>query len=157
MTGAAALLGAIGALIAGLAAAGVFGGSDGGTSQVSDREPRGILYTVRFHFRPDDRVTEFRTFMVANVPPDTEFAVSCEGSGCFDGVKRMRVSSGAREVRLSDLKTLRLGRKAVLEVRATRPGALDTIKRVALRKNGVPIITTVCRRPGSLAADVCPG
>jgi hypothetical protein len=100
---------------------------------------------------------EFRTLSVRPVRKGDRIRLTCKGSGCKFKRKNIRVKKSApRRSLMKHVRGMKLRRRAVVQLRVTRPGTIGRVKVVVARAPKVPKINDRCVRPGKKKLIRCP-
>jgi hypothetical protein len=116
-----------------------------------------VLATVSANFAAT-RTRVRPVLLVARDVPDTAtIAISCTGRGCFRGTRSRSFTNGSRRVdMLRDVRKLRLGRNAVLEIRVLRPQTIGRVWQYRISRKRQAKSTVACLRPGAAKTAPCP-
>jgi hypothetical protein len=118
-----------------------------------------VNVTLSFLFPSAAASTKFTLLQVKGVPSGSTVTATCKGRGCptkkVKGKKRNVVltkknASGTVNITPFRNKALRAG--AVITVTVTKPGSFGMVKKLAVRKNKKPVLTTTCLQPNSSTA-----
>jgi hypothetical protein len=128
---------------------------------VSASQPGRINFSLPFGFSAAAS-TRFNLLQVKNIPRGSLVEVRCKGRTCpkrtVRGRKRpvtftKRNASGTVNIKPFRNTSLRAG--TVLTVTVTKPGSFGMVKKVKIRRNRRPTITTTCLQPNSKASAPC--
>jgi hypothetical protein len=123
---------------------------------------RRVNVTLAFGFPSAASSTKFTLLQVKNVPAGATVRATCKGAGCptkkVKGKKRNVVftkKNASATVNLKPFlrKSLRAG--TVLTVTVTKPGFFGMVKKLTVKKNKRPTLSTSCLQPDSKAKAAC--
>lgn len=114
-------------------------------------------WTHAFRYGPRNRFIRYTKLEIIDVPDRATIEMVCRGAGCFRGVRRSRHARGATRVNLVPrLRSRRLRARSLVEVRVTRPETVGKIFRFRTQRGRRdPVVTILCRRPGTRAPHSC--
>jgi hypothetical protein len=127
--------------------------------------PGRVNVTLSFLFPSAAASTKFTVLQVKGVPSGSTVVATCKGKGCptkkVKGKKQNVVftkknASGTVNLTAFRNKALRAG--AVITVTVTKPGSFGMVKKLAVKKNKKPVLSTTCLQPNSSTAKAsCSG
>lgn len=119
-----------------------------------------VITPVQSLFSVKGNRTKVLRLRVVDVPAGAVIELRCSGGkrrGCFKGVKRFRLPTGAaaKNVR-GPVRGRRLNAKSVLEVRVLAPDSIAKVVRYRMRSRGrLPTSTLLCLTPGAQRPAKC--
>jgi hypothetical protein len=121
-----------------------------------------VNVTLSFLFPSAAASTKFTLLQVKGVPSGSTVVATCKGGGCptkkVKGKKRNVVftkKNAAGTVTLSPFRNRALRAGAVLTVTVTKPGSFGMVKKLTVKRNKRPTLTTSCLSPDSKATAPC--
>jgi hypothetical protein len=126
---------------------------------VSRPPPGRVNVTLSFLFRSAASSTEFTLLQVKGVPSGSTVVATCKGGGCptkkVKGKKQNVVvtkKNASGTVNLTAFRNRALRAGAAITVTVTRPGSFGMVKKLTVKKNKKPVLTTSCLQPDSATA-----
>ena len=121
--------------------------------------PGRVNVTLSFLFPSAAASTKFTLLQVKGVPSGSTVTATCKGGGCptkkVKGKKQNVVftkKNASGTVNLTAFRNKALKAGAVLTVTVTKPGSFGMVKKLAVKKNKKPVLTTTCLQPNSSTA-----
>ena len=121
--------------------------------------PGRVNVTLSFLFPSAAASTKFTLLQVKGVPSGSTVTATCKGGGCptkkVKGKKQNVVftkKNASGTVNLTPFRNKALKAGAVLTVTVTKPGSFGMVKKLAVKKNKKPVLTTTCLQPNSSTA-----
>jgi hypothetical protein len=124
--------------------------------------PERVNVTLAFGFPSAAASTRFTLLQVKNVPRGATVKATCKGRGCptkrVKGKRKNVVftkknASGNVKLKPFLRRSLRAG--AVITVTVTKPGAFGMVKKLTVKRNKRPALSTTCLQPNSKAKAPC--
>ena len=115
--------------------------------------------TLSFLFPSAAASTKFTVLQVKGVPSGSTVVATCKGKGCptkkVKGKKQNVVftkKNASGTVNLTPFRNKALRAGAVLTVTVTKPGSFGMVKKLTVKKNKKPVLSTTCLQPNSTTA-----
>jgi hypothetical protein len=124
--------------------------------------PGRVNVTFAFGFPSATKSTAFNLLQIKGVPPGSTVEAVCKGTGCpTQKVKGKRKNvvftkknaSGTVSLKPFLKKSLRAG--TVITVKVTKPGFFGMVKKLTVKANKRPTISTSCLQPNSKTSAAC--
>jgi hypothetical protein len=127
--------------------------------------PSRVNVTFAFAYPSAAKTTKFTTLQVKGVPAGSTVVATCKGGGCpkkkVKGKRRNVVfekKNASGTVNITAFRNKALKPNAVITVTVTKPGAFGMVKKLTVKKNKKPVLTTTCLQPNSTTAKAsCSG
>ena len=116
-----------------------------------------IIVTLSSNFPSVGRTIRFTRLVVKNVPRGSKVTATCRtkrGRRCR-GIRTFTKRNARGTVSLKRFLRKRLRAGTVIEVRVTKPNTIGAVKRLTVRRNKNPTITTRCLPPGAKRPARC--
>ena len=121
--------------------------------------PGRVNVTLSFLFPSAAASTKFTLLQVKGVPSGSTVVATCKGKGCptkkVKGKKQNVVftkKNASGTVNLTPFRNKALRAGAVITVTVTKPGSFGMVKKLTVKKNKKPVLTTSCLQPNSTTA-----
>jgi hypothetical protein len=132
---------------------------------VAATPPGRVNVTLAFLYPSAARTTKFTLLQVKGVPSGSTVTATCKGGGCptkkIKGKKKNVVftkTKASGTVNLTAFRGRALRPGAVLTVTVTKPGSFGMVKKLTVKKNKKPTLSTTCLQPNSTTAKAsCSG
>jgi hypothetical protein len=121
--------------------------------------PGRVNVTLSFLFPSAAASTKFTLLQVKGVPSGSTVVATCKGKGCptkkVKGKKQNVVftkKNASGTVNLTPFRNKALRAGAVVTVTVTKPGSFGMVKKLTVKKNKNPVLSTTCLQPNSSTA-----
>jgi hypothetical protein len=126
---------------------------------VAQTPPGRVNVTLSFLFPSAASSTRFTVLQVKGVPSGSTVVATCKGKGCptkkVKGKKQNVVftkKNASGTINLTPFRNKALRAGAVLTVTVTKPGSFGMVKKLTVKKNKKPVLSTTCLQPNSTTA-----